>query len=192
METKIQYESEGKAPNGEPFLTVKQARGYYEYSERPGKDSIAFVLYDSSLGLYGLINESKPPMDERYNKLVKMVTAFGGSIDMDKTYQEICQTEVLEEAGYDVPLDRIQTIGKTLVSSQMSQLCEGFLVDVTDIKKTHRTEYEQPMTDEQAQKDPNEFAGNGTVWLTKDEVLMNNDWKSIFIIAKYKGENNEK
>ena len=41
------YESIGKAPNGEPFLSVKKARGYYEYSERPGMDSIAFILYDS-------------------------------------------------------------------------------------------------------------------------------------------------
>ena len=180
QESKEKYSSKGKAPNGEPFLRVKQARGYYEYSERPGYDSIAFILYDNAIKKFALINESKPPMDERFNDSVKMTTAFGGSIDMEKSYKEICKTEVLEESGYDVSLDRIHSIGQTLVSTQMSQLCEGFLVDVTSIKKTHQAEYE--MNENEDKND--EFIGNSVRWFNADELMNNNDWKSIWIFTK--------
>lgn len=178
---KTQYKSQGVAPDGSPFLTVKQSRGYYEYSERPGMDSIAFILYDFNENLFGLIHESKPSLDERMNELAMMTTAFGGSIDVDLPYREICQKEVLEEAGYQVPLNRIYSIGTTLVSTQMSQLCEGFLVDITGISKTHLAEYET--------SDDIEFSRNRVVWMTDVDLLKNSDWKSIWIVARahYKG-----
>jgi hypothetical protein len=175
----IMYESQGKTPAGDPFMTVKQARGYYQYAERGGQDSIAFILFDANVQKFALILESKPPMDERMQEEVKMTTAFGGSIDMgdDVTYREICQTEVKEESGYVVPLENIFDCGKTLVSTQMSQLCNGFLVDVTGIEKTEIAEYET--------KDKNdEFNGNEVRWLDASEVMENNDWKSIWIMAK--------
>jgi hypothetical protein len=183
--SEIMYESNGKTPNGKPFLTVKKARGYYEYSERGGQDSIFFVLYDRDTQKWALINESKPPMDEREGKRVQMTTAFGGSIDMnDYTPQEICQVEVLEEAGYEVPLERIMYVGKTLVSSQMSQIAYGYLVDVTGIEKTHKTEFEHDVTPEQAAKDATEFSRNSVVWMSDNELIENSDWKSIFIFTK--------
>lgn len=176
----IMYTSEGKTPDGKPFMAVKRARGYYEYAERGGQDSIAFILADKNARKFALIYESKPPMDERMNTEVRMTTAFGGSVDMDgKTLQEICQIEVQEEAGFVVPLSKIQSVGETLVSSQMSQLCHLFMVDVTDIPKTQQAEYELP----DISKDQ-EFAGNDVIWMSYAEVLENSDWKSIFILSK--------
>jgi len=176
----IMYKSKGKTPNGDPFMTVKMARNYYIYAERGGQDSIAFILFDADTRKYGLILESKPPMDERMRKEVKMTTAFGGSIDMGEnvTYKDICQTEVKEESGYVVPLENIHFTGETLVSTQMSQMCHTYLVDVTGIQKTEVAEYET--------KDKNdEFNGNEVRWLNYDEVMKNNDWKSIFILSRY-------
>jgi len=193
MQIETQYSSEGKSPNGEPFLTVKKSRGYYEYSQRPGYDSVTFILYDSNSGSFALINESKPPLDERMNKLVQMTTAFGGSIDMNKTYKEICQIEVREESGYVVPLNKIYSIGKTLVSSQMSQLCEGFLVDVTNIEKTLEAEHEverevEHEVEREVEGEKNlkksEFSKNSIVWMDISEVMENDDWKSIWILSK--------
>jgi len=181
-EAEIMYESKGKTPNGDPFMTVKQARGYYQYAERGGVDSICFILFDADTKKFCLINESKPPRDEIEGKEVKMTTAFGGSIDMGEntTYQEICQTEVLEEAGYIVPLDRITSVGQSLVSSQMSQMVEGFFVDVTGINKTKQAEYEMnPDKDEHG-----EFVGNSVKWFDITELLDNNCWKSVWIFAK--------
>jgi hypothetical protein len=181
----IMYESNGKTPNGKPFLTVKKARNYYEYSERGGQDSIFFVLYDRDTQKWALINESKPPMDEREGKRVHMTTAFGGSIDMDgHTPQEICQIEVLEEAGYVVSLEDIIFVGKTLVSTQMSQIAYGYFVDVTGIKKTHKTEFEVNVSTDQKEKDATEFSENSVIWMTDNELIGNSDWKSIFIFTK--------
>lgn len=427
VETKILWESKGKTPNGDPFSTIKEARGYYSYLERGGVDSIAFILYDKNAKggkSFGIIYESKPPRDEVEGKEVQMNTAFGGSIDCinnikedsmakkltqeimlerfhnkhsdrynyskskfvtskspvtitckehgdfeqkpenhwsgqncmkctnidrgknqlrsqdkvienfrlihgnlynydkvdyigndkkviitcfkhgdflqepkahingnkcpkcrkyhsyfrdrsyytgkktilyhifldeymvykigltvstiqnrfktdnvkytilsetefengeeawdleqkllnetfndmyegpkllasgntelrnnkiiksDTTYQEICQTEVAEEAGYEVPLSKIHSVGKTLVSSQMSQMCEGFLVDVTGIEKTLEAEYEKKDSDEQNEKDHNEFSKNRVDWFDVDELMNVNDWKSIWIWTK--------
>lgn len=186
FKAEVLYESKGKTPAGHPFLTVKQARGYYQYAERGGQDSIFFILFDNDTRKFALIYESKPPMDEREQKLVYMTTAFGGSIDMEETttYQEICQTEVREESGYVVPLDKIKSIGKTLVSTQMSQMAEGFLVDVTGIKKTVQAEYELTPDEEQKAKDENEFKLNKVVWMDIDELMENDDWKSIYVWTK--------
>lgn len=183
FKAEVVYESKGQTPAGHPFMTVKRARGYYEYAERGGRDSIAFILYNADTEQFGLIYESKPPMDERIGELAMMTTAFGGSIDMgnDVTYQEICQTEVREEAGYDVPLDKIRSVGTTLVSTQMSQLCEGFLVDVTGIEKTLKAEYEMDPSEMQDAKDPNEFSKNRVEWMSIAQLMNNNDWKSIWI-----------
>ena len=185
--TEIMYQSEGKTPAGDPFMTVKQARGYYQYAERGGVDSIAFILYDKNTDKYCLINESKPPMDEREGREVHMTTAFGGSIDMgaNTTNQEICQTEVKEEAGYVVPLSKINFVGKTLVSSQMSQMCYMYFVDVTDIKKTLDTEAE---TQKEKGNKSTEFKFNSNPWMTYSEVIENCDWKSISIITLFKAK----
>jgi len=181
----VMYESEGKTPNGIPFMTVKQARGYYCYSERGGVDGIAFILFNNDTKKFALIYESKPPMDERENKEVRMCTAFGGSIDVDgMTPKEICQMEVQEESGYIVPLDKIHKCGTTLVSTQMSQLAHGYLVDVTGINKTEKAEYELDVSEAQNEKDANEFSGNRVDWLDADELMENNDWKSIWIFSK--------
>lgn len=178
---KVKYSSKGKTPDGKPFMRVKIARGYYEYAERGGQDSIAFVLFDNKTKKFCLISESKPPMDERMNKRVHMTTAFGGSIDSDQTAEEICRIEVEEETGYEVTLDRIYYTGKTLVSTQMSQIAKTYLVDVTNIKKTKTAEYEAKPSVEQEAKDATEFSGNSVHWMTIDEVMVNQDWKSVYI-----------
>ena len=170
-ESEVLWESPGKTPTGDPFLTVRKARGYYYYASRGGMDSIFFVLINTDTNQVGLIRESKPPLDHRVGDEVMGITAFGGSIDMDKTHQEICQIEVSEEAGFYVPLDKIVSVGKTMVSTQMDQMAEGFTVDVTGRKAISEIE--------------GKSKGNEVIWMDVDEVWKSNDWKSIFIIAKH-------
>jgi len=178
----IVWQSPETTPAGDPFMTVKKARGYYYYTERGGRDSIAFILFDQNAGKIGLINEAKPPLDEVFNQKAMRVTAFGGSIDMDKSPEEICQVEVLEEAGYDVPLENIVCVGTTMVSTQMNQGCVGFMVDVTGLVPG-KTEADIK-NEAQDEKDPDEFCHNSTIWMNDDELMDNNDWKSIWIFAK--------
>ena len=177
---KVLWQSEGRQPNGVPFLSVKEARGYYVYAERGGVDSIAFILYDKDTNKVGLIRESKPPLDEMIGEKVMLTTAFGGSLDDDsKTSKEICQIEVLEEAGYDVPMEDIYGVGSALVSTQMSQFMHGYLVDVTGLTagKTE-TDYQNEAQD---LKDPDEFKHNKVIWVDIDGLMRLDDWKGIFI-----------
>jgi len=180
--SEIVWQSTETTPDGKPFMSVKKARGYYYYAERGGRDSIAFILYDEETGSLGLIKESKPPMDEEFNQKHMKVTAFGGSIDMDKTPEEICQIEVLEEAGYNIPMENIVYIGKTMVSTQMNQSCFGYMVNVTGFTpgKTEADIHNEA----QIAKDADEFSHNEVVWVTENEIMDNNDWKSIWIYSK--------
>ena len=73
-------------------------------------------------------------------------------------------------------LDRIIPVGSTMVSTQMNQICYLYLVDVTDIEKTHKTESEM--------KDNIDTNGNKTIWYNECDVVKNQDWKSIFIITQ--------
>lgn len=172
---KLLWQSEEKNPNGDPFLSVKRSRDRYVFAERLGRDSIAFILYDKNSKRYGLIKESKPPLDgEDY--LAYLITAFGGSIDMDKSAQEICQIEAEEESGYIVPLESIHYVGETFVSSQMSQMCKLFVVDVTGICKSEIAEWEE--------SDSLDAGEERFYWMSRDEVMDNMDWKSIFIVAR--------
>jgi len=171
---KIQTETMWQSSEENPFMTVKKARGYYYYALRLGKDSVFFVLFDGETGKYGLVTESKPPLDEAVDAHAMMTTAFGGSLDMDKSMVEIVQIEVLEEAGYNVPIERINSIGATMVSTQMSQIAHGYVVDVTGIAKTEQTEGE----------DSESVCDGVVLWMTLQDVIRNSDWKSIFAVVK--------
>lgn len=168
------------------FLKVKSAETTpYFYAERKGMDSVAFILVDENrTNKYGVINERKPPMDERYDNLVFVETAFGGSNDMidDEKYLSMSDDEVIvhfkklvkiearEECGYDVDLDKIKFISKELVSTQMNQWAFMFVVDVTNIK--------------QGAKDPQnaEEAMATVLWKSFKQVQKMNDWKTKTIL----------
>ncbi len=167
------WESSEKNFNGDSFISIKKSRDYYMYAQRAGVDSIAFILYDKNIDKFALIKESKPPLDTN-NYLASLITAFGGSIDMDKTPKEICQIEVAEESGYKVELSKIHFVGETLVSTQMSQICKLFIVDITNKSKTQKAEYEIESKHSQ----------DRVVWLDRDEIMENGDWKSIYILSQ--------
>lgn len=174
------YESKGE------FLKLKSASTTpYFYAERKGVDSVAFILIDENRSnKYGVVNERKPPMDDRFGELAFIETAFGGSNDIidDEKYfdmtddaaiihfKKIVKIEAREEAGFDVELDRIHYISKELVSTQMNQWCFLFIVDVTNV--------------DEGEKDPqNETEAMADVrWKTFKEVQKMNDWKTKSII----------
>jgi len=178
MAVETVWKSGACAPSGDPFLSIKKVDGWYLFAERAGKDSVAFILMDEEKG-YGLIRELKPPLKKDDD--VYLTTAFGGSIDREgEDLVDLVRREVEEEAGYQVDPDRILFAGKTMVSTQMNQICHLFLVDVTEIPKTLKTEAEIAREENGSR----EFIGNEVVWMSAKGVLENQDWKSIFIVAR--------
>lgn len=166
MKAEVIWKSKETTPNGDPFLTVKKARGYFYYAERGGVDSVAFILYDKATGLFGLIRESKPPLDESAGFPVSMLTAAGGSIDSDMPYKTIVRAEVLEEMGILVSTKDIICTGNVLVSTQMNQRCWTYIVKVDN------------PTIGPSEED------NELVWCSEDTIMSLFDWKAINIIAQ--------
>jgi len=143
-----------------PFLKIKR-NDYYYYAERLGVDSVAFILYNKDTGLYGLINEYKPPIDQF------LITAFGGSLDKPMPLEDIVREECIEESGYEAA--GIATIGKHFVSTQMNQFCHLYLVTVG--KFVGKTSV-----------DPVESRAS-VVWMKKEDILKLEDWKAKVIIG---------
>lgn len=156
-------------PNGDPYTTIRLAKGYYVYTERVGVDSVAFILIDKNkTRSVGLINEPKPPLgDDAF-----LTTAFGGSLDKDVPMNQIVQEEVKEESGFSVTLERISSLGRVMVSTQMNQFCYLFVVDVTDLEQGRR------------HLDETEF-GSTVTWVKPKALLNLQDWKAPLIYMKY-------
>jgi hypothetical protein len=163
------WTSPAKNENGVPFYSVKQTDNWYVFGERLGVDSVAFILYDKTTGLYGVINELKPPLGTDVYK----TTAFGGSLDKDLLLEEIVTEEVKEEAGYTVIPNCISYCGKVLVSTQMNQMCHLYHVDVTGL----------PLGERDLQEGEH---GSTVQWITEGELYALEDWKALTILTKYK------
>jgi hypothetical protein len=138
----------------------------YQYAERLGKDSIAFICYDSAEDLYLVNKEFTPPTGEF------MLRAFGGSLDKDVDIKQIVLDEVKEEAGFNVTKDYIFSVGTVFVSTQMNQTCHLYLVYVSKGEQAER----HPQNACEALAEPQ--------WLSKDEIVAGGDWKAITILAK--------
>jgi len=156
------------------FLNIKEVEDAknnvtgYQFAERRGVDSIAFICYDELTKEFLLNMELKPPI----NKFV--LGAFGGSMDKNKMPEEIVLDELKEEAGFNVDKEFVNFVGKVLVSSQMNQYCYLYLVFVNK--------------DNQQERHPeNEVEKLATTsWHSFNDISELEEWKPIVIIEKAK------
>lgn len=161
-----------KQTTSNKFLNIKEifdpenhCKGY-QFAERRGIDSIAFICIDRDTNLFLVNNEYTPPANEF------LLRAFGGSLDKAKSKEEIVREELKEEAGYEVAEDKIHFVGSAFVSTQMNQRCFLYLIDITKAKNTGR-------------KPENAMEGVAMpTKLTVNEILDGEDWKAITIINK--------
>jgi len=157
------------------FLKLKSVNypeknvGRYFFAERLGVDSIAFICFDkvATDGRYLLNNEYKPPIDEF------VLGAFGGSLDSNKSKKEIVKGEAREEAGFEVGDDDIHWVGRVLVSTQMNQYCDLYVVGVDPSKELER-------------KPENAIEAMATTkWVTAQEAIHVDDWKATTILFRF-------
>ena len=155
------------------FLNIKEVKDTslkcngYQFAERLGIDSIAFICYDREKESFLLNNEVTPPIGKF------LIRAFGGSLDNpEMSKKEIVQREVEEEVGYTVKEDDIKFLGECFVSTQMNQYCYLYIVFI-DQNKYHERKPENEME-----------ALSHPVWKTFDEIMDGDDWKSITILQK--------
>jgi 8-oxo-dGTP pyrophosphatase MutT (NUDIX family) len=138
----------------------------YQFAERKGVDSIAFVGYNAKDNKFLLNLEFTPPIGQF------LLRAFGGSFDKSKSRDEIVIEEVREEAGYIVTEEQIYPLGYAFVSTQMNQYCYLYLVELTFIKDGERS----PENSLEAMAQP--------TWVSWQQFVNGSDWKAITIFLR--------
>lgn len=160
-----------------PALTVKAIsrpgeaeKDWYYYAERVGKDSVAFLLYDTERDQYQCLSQLHGPLN-RY-----VSGAFTGSFDKQGlSPTQILIEEIAEEAGYAVTNDaaRILALGVVPVSSQTNEEVHLFLVDITGLPQNLR-------------EPENVFEKNVfRFWLDADQVLATCEWKAQSVVLRH-------
>lgn len=166
--------SEAKNRNNEPYLSIKQHENEkgqkYVFSERAGKNSVAFMLYNSKTPStpFGLRNGLQAAHGLYFR------TCYTGSMDNpDKAAIDIMLEEVKEEAGYIIEPSNVLVSKTYLASTQDNELVFSYLVDVTDAKL-----YNTPNTDA-FDEDAH------TIWLSQAEVMDCFDAKAISLVGTF-------
>jgi len=72
-------------------------------------DSVAILLYHKGLDSFVFVKQFRPSIYLK-NRDGYTYELCAGLVDKDKTLQEIAYEEILEETGYDVPLEKVEKI----------------------------------------------------------------------------------
>lgn len=162
------------------FLNLKEVKdpdnnvNGYQFAERLGVDSVAFICWDKDGSEQFLLNkELKVPIDDF------ILGAFGGSMDKDKSPEEIVIDEVKEEAGFTVSKEDVYYVGKVLVSTQMNQFCHLYVVKVDKNKQEER----EPENAIEAMATTEWVQWGGDIWENME------DWKPMAIVFKAEAKN---
>ena len=142
----------------------------YQFAERRGVDSIAFICYDENSEQFLINCEYKPPTNQFIDG------AFGGSLDKNVDKIQIVLDEIREEAGFDIDKEYVYFLGKVFVSTQMNQYCHLYIIEVDRNKQLERKP--ENLVEAMAK----------TKWIGWDDIGKLEDWKAITILAKAKSQ----
>lgn len=155
---------------------VSDPKGVYKdyyYTERFGRDSVAFLLWDRVKG-YGILKSYSSP----YKGFIS--GAFTGSLDKPVSKEQIVIEEVQEEAGYTIQESEIQFLGSARVGSNTNETVYLYVINVNDL--------------EQNKKQPeNDFEANTEIqWYKKNwRDGVENDWRAYLIVTRHQISLNE-
>jgi len=158
-----------KLNGGKKYLSIirrgDSAENYYFYSQRKGKDSIRFILYDKSRPKPFCLLEH---FEASRNEILQ--TAYSGSNDKPLPLIEICREEVNEESEFTLEdTERITLVRPMGLGSQTNEVAYLYLVDVEGLPNT-------PMVPE------NEYEENvNHIWMSLEGVKTKGDWASYVI-----------
>lgn len=83
-------------------------------------DSVAILLYNQSRDSFVLVKQLRPTVLNKNPQNGMMYELCAGIVDKEKSNAEIAREEILEECGYDVPLEGLQKIGSFYTSVGIS------------------------------------------------------------------------
>ena len=83
-------------------------------------DSVAVLLYNTDRDSFILVKQMRPAVLNKNPKNGMMYELCAGIVDKKKSNIEIAKEEILEECGYDVPLENLQKISSFYTSVGIS------------------------------------------------------------------------
>jgi len=83
-------------------------------------DNVAILLWHEDKRSFVLVKQFRPPVFNSNQTDGMMYELCAGLIDKDASDIQIAKEEILEECGYDVPLENIQTVTKFYTSVGIS------------------------------------------------------------------------
>jgi len=90
-------------------ITYKQEGKLKTWEAVKAHDSVAILLYHKEKDAFLLVKQFRPPVFLNHN--IKFTYEMcAGIVDKDKPLNLIAKEEILEECGYDVPVDEIKEI----------------------------------------------------------------------------------
>lgn len=153
------------------FLSLRKNVDFI-YAERPNIDSIAFILFATNTDdLYrvGMTYELQPSIGK------SIIKAFTSSIPFntyDEDLIELVKEQVLIQSGFDVTKDEIEYLGKSFVSSKMSEYCHLFGITVNKLAQKLKTTNEVRKLN------------SAIHWSNIDDLKDLEDWKAQLIVFK--------
>jgi len=73
-------------------------------------DSVAILLYHTERQAFLLVKQFRAPVHMNHPQFTYTYELCAGLVDKQMSLEQIAKEEILEECGYDVPLDRIRKI----------------------------------------------------------------------------------
>lgn len=73
-------------------------------------DSVAVLLFHREFEAFLIVKQFRPPVYMNDNEKTFTAELCAGIIDKDKTIFEIAKDEILEECGFDIPLEKIERV----------------------------------------------------------------------------------
>lgn len=79
-------------------------------------NSVAILIYHKEKDAFILVKQFRPPVYHRQGGDGMTIELCAGLIDKEMSLEQIAKEEIEEECGYDVPLESLERITKTLSS----------------------------------------------------------------------------
>lgn len=74
-------------------------------------DAVSILLYHTEKDAFLVVKQFRPPVYMNHPQYTWTYELCAGIVDKDASLEQIAREEILEECGYDVPLDGISRVG---------------------------------------------------------------------------------
>lgn len=107
------------------LIEYTQNKNKKQWEAITSHDSVSILLYHKEKDAFIIVKQLRPPV-LNMNQDGYMYELCAGIVDKDLPLKQIAKEEVLEECGYDVPLENIRYITKFFTSVGISGAVQSF------------------------------------------------------------------